>query len=218
MTTQAELQRIVDRYVDAKDFVIGQGFESEIDWQDNIEFSSIDESSFLREGAWVILNAGMRERTVRQKFPAICEAFLDFRSATDIVSRYRYCQSTALSHFNHSKKIDAILSMSFRVSSEGYRTIQRCIQYYGTSFLESFDFLGPKTSRHLAKNLGIKTSKPDRHMCRIANICGFSSVEEMCDGISQFTGDSIPVVDIVIWRFATLRKNYEHWFSLATNV
>ena len=32
--------------------------------------------------------------------------------------------------------------------------------------------------------------------------------------ISEITGDSVPVVDLVIWRFATIRSDYLLWFRM----
>ncbi len=207
------MQELVDRYVDAKDFVINEGYESEVDWQSSICFASVDEGSFLEEAAWVILNSGMREKTVRTKFPAIKEAFFEFQSARKIVNDHKLCKSHALAVFNHEPKIDAILSMAFRIARDGFQKIHGATNHYGVKFLQTFDFLGPATSFHFAKNVGLNVSKPDRHMSRVAMACGFSSVEDLCACISQETGDPVPVVDIVIWRFATLQKNYEEWFA-----
>ena len=72
-------------YMTAKERVIQSGFAHEIDWQHNVALESITESSFLREAAWVILSAGMREQVIRDKFPAISTAFRHWARAADIV-------------------------------------------------------------------------------------------------------------------------------------
>lgn len=204
---------IFDRYVRAKEYVITSGYASEIDWQQTLDFNKTCESDFIREAAWVILSSGMREKTIRSKFSCITEAFLGFPSASIILEDLPQCRKNALEHFNHEKKIDAIISCIYRVAIEGYDTIKSSTNFYGVKYLQSFDFLGPATSYHLAKNLGINVSKPDRHLCNVAKYSGFNSVDELCQNISGLTGDPASLVDIVIWRFATLHSNYTEWFN-----
>jgi hypothetical protein len=69
---------------------------------------------------------------------------------------------------------------------------------------QQFPFIGPITSFHLAKNLGLPVAKSDRHLVRLANAVGFEDVQSMCRNISSFTGDPVPVVDIVLWRFSAI--------------
>lgn len=213
MITQPH-EYLVDRYVDAKEVIIGEGFESELDWQQGLDFASSQESDFLREAAWVILSSGMREVTIRMKFPEITTAFLGFNNATDIIDNASKCRTDAMELFSHAGKIDAIISMAFRVVIDGFETIKNLTSHYGVKYLQSFDFIGPVTSYHLAKNLGLNVSKPDRHLCRVAEVSGFDSVAELCEKISKITGDSVPVVDLVIWRFATIRSDYLLWFKM----
>lgn len=213
MITQ-QLEHLVDRYVDAKDVIIGEGFESELDWQQELDFAKSEESDFLREAAWVILSSGMQETTIRTKFPEIMTAFLGFNNATDIVDNANQCRADAMESFGHTGKIDAIISMAFRVVMDGFETIKNLTNHYGVKYLQSFDFIGPATSYHLAKNLGLNVAKPDRHLSRVAEVSGFGSVAELCEKISKITGDSVPVVDLVIWRFATIRSDYLLWFKM----
>ena len=213
MMTQ-QLEHLVDRYVDAKEVIINEGFESELDWQRELDFTNSRESDFLREAAWVILSSGMRESTIRMKFPEITSAFLGFNNATDIIANVNKCRADAMESFGHIGKIDAIISMAFRIVIDGFETIKNLTSHYGVKYLQSFDFIGPTTSYHLAKNLGLNVSKPDRHLCRVAKVSGFDSVAELCEKISKITGDSVPVVDLVIWRFATIRSDYLLWFSM----
>ena len=205
--------QLFDQYVGAREVVIASGFDAEVDWQFHVDFSASSEQDFLREGAWVILSSGMRESVVREKFEAISEAFRGFSSAIEIVENYCLCRWNALRTFNHTKKIDAILSMAMRVAVDGFQAVKQSTKHYGVDYLQSFDFIGPATSYHLAKNLGLNVSKPDRHLSRVAEAAGFDSVQHLCEEISIATGDPIAVVDLVIWRFATLRSDYRNWFA-----
>lgn len=215
MNLSDSMGTLIEQYVDARQVVIENGFDGEIDWQFGKDLTLLDESEFLREGAWVILSSGMRESVIRGKFDDISEAFCGFSSAIDIVQRSKKCRDKGLSIFNNEKKIDAILSMSARVALDGFSRVKQSVEVYGVVYLQAFDFIGPTTSFHFAKNLGINVSKPDRHLCRVARVAGFDTVQQLCEEISDVTGDPVSVVDLVIWRFATLRPDYQVWFSQA---
>ncbi len=212
MPTQ-QMEHLVERYVDAKEVIIDEGFDYELDWQQELDFTNTQESDFLREAAWVILSSGMREAIIRMKFPEITSAFLGFSNAAVIIDNANKCHADAMESFGHTGKIDAIISLALRVVNDGFETIKNLTSLNGVKYLQSFAFIGPATSYHLAKNLGLNVSKPDRHLCRVAEVSGFDSVEELCEKISNITGDSVPVVDLVIWRFATIRSDYLLWFG-----
>ena len=57
--------------------------------------------------------------------------------------------------------------------------------------------------------------KPDRHLCRVAQAAGYSSPAAMCETIALDTGDRLAIVDLVIWRYATLTKSYCENFAAA---
>jgi hypothetical protein len=52
-------------YLTAKERVIEAGFADEIDWQEKVSLEDLDESTFLRESAWVVLSSGFRETVLR---------------------------------------------------------------------------------------------------------------------------------------------------------
>lgn len=205
---------LAEAYIGAKEHVLNSGFHGEIDWQEDVEFSKITESDFLKETCWVILNSGFRERTARKVFPGISNAFGDWVGA-DYISRKRtHCKRLALQHFNHARKIDAMIEVAGMVSNQGFEKIKDSVQREGIDYLKRFPFIGPVTALHLAKNLGIPVAKPDRHLVRTAQAAGFSCVQQMCSKIASDLDEKIAVVDLVIWRFATLNSNYEDWFRV----
>jgi len=204
--------KIAARYLEAKTAVIEEGFGPEIDWQNNLSFDEIGESDFLREGAWVILSSGMRESVIREKFTKISKAFVDWKSANAIVRQKADCRRQALSVFGHRGKIDAIIELAERVYVAGFGAIWSRLAAEGVPYLQTFRYMGPATARHFAKNLGLDVVKPDRHLLRVSRATGFESPAALCDMIAKAVGDKKSVVDIVIWRFATLRENYlEHF-------
>lgn len=204
----SHLWEIVRSYLVIKESVIDRGFANEIDWQNRQAIDTLTESAFLCEAAWVILSSGMRERTIRKKFDLISGAFFDWKSAKKISRRADHCRRSALEHFNHVPKINAILSMSAHVSKYGFDSVVENIKENGVEFISQFPYMGPATSFHLAKNIGLSFAKPDRHLVRIANAVGYSSPNNLCSDISELVGDKIAVVDLVLWRYATLFDNY----------
>ena len=205
--------RIIEIYMKAKEAVIGEGFVAEIDWQDGIRFSQIGESDFLREAAWVVLSSGMREAVIRLKFPAMSEAFYFWRSANQVVKNLEQCRIRALAVFRHRQKINAIITIAERIYAQGFEIFKTRIQSEGVEFIQTLPFMGPATSYHLAKNIGLDLVKPDRHLLRVAAAAGYASPQLLCQDISEAVGDRVSVIDLVIWRFATLNSNYAEHFS-----
>lgn len=195
-------------YLDAKAFVISAGFLTEIEWQSSLSVDQVTESGFLREAAWVVLSAGFRESVLRKRFQCFSSAFLYWSSAKSIMAQESTCRREALRVFNHQRKIEAVLTICDRVAREGFDQILRQLRQNGLEFISDLPFMGPITSLHLAKNLGLPVVKPDRHLTRIAERAGCKSVQELCESIANTVGDALPVIDLVIWRYATLTSDY----------
>jgi hypothetical protein len=195
------------RYFDAKAVVVAAGFGWEIDWQDAVNPATVNETTFLREAAWVVLSAGLKERVVRCVFPSVSEALLGFGSAVEISRAHRGCRDRALRVFKHPGKVDAILGICQFVALKGHVPILDAIRETGPEVLQQFPYLGPATSRHLAKNLGFCFAKPDRHLMRMALAWGCESVHAMCGRLASLLGESVAVVDVVLWRYAVLQAS-----------
>jgi len=192
------------RYLRAKQAVIEAGYSLEIEWQANIAFEEVTERDFLREAAWVVLSSGMREAVVRKKFPLISNAFLEWESAGEITAQSDQCRRDALTCFAHAGKINAIISIAAHVDKHGFSSVHEAIGAKGIPYIMRFPYMGPATSFHFAKNIGLPVVKPDRHLVRMAQSLNYSSPEALCSEISDLIGDKISVVDIVLWRYATL--------------
>ncbi len=211
--TQDKMTWLVDQYLTAKDAIIERGFAAEVDWQTTVSFQSITESDFLREASWVILSAGMSEAVVRRCFPAVSAAFNNWSGAATIARHSETCRSAALSAFAHTGKISAIIALARKVDSEGFDEVKRNIGIRGVKYLQGFEYVGPVTCFHLAKNLGLDVVKPDRHLVRLATATESESPLLLCRAISKATGDRLSVVDLVLWRFATIQPDYIACFS-----
>jgi hypothetical protein len=199
--------RVALKYLDAKLEVIRAGFVAEISNPRPL-VSRLSETEFLREAAWVVLSAGMREAIIRRKFEAVSHAFYYWRSASLIRDHAEQCQVAAAVHFGNAAKLRAIATIARRVAESGFDRFKTDLRERPMESLGKLPFMGPATTRHLAKNIGFDVVKPDRHLMRIAAAAQFSSADELCNVISSIVGDPLSVVDSVLWRYATLRPDY----------
>jgi hypothetical protein len=188
-------------YETARRFVIEEGYSGELAWQNSLTLASFTESDLLRETAWVILCSGFREAVIRRHFDFISLCFCDWESA-DLICQYaEHCRRTALARFANERKIQAIITTASHVQRIGFGEFKTCILNSPIEALRTLPFIGEITVFHLAKNLGFPTSKPDRHLRKLASSLGYSNTGSLCQELSQRTGDSIQVVDLILWRF-----------------
>jgi len=214
MTRALTASNLVRAYILAKEVVIRSGFHSEIDWQEELSFENVSESDFLREMAWVVLSAGFRESVLRKRFILISEAFLHWSSAGEIQKTHEQCRLRALKAFNHPQKVDAILATAELTARIGFPALKWQIESQGIRFLKQLPFIGPVTAFHLAKNLGLSVVKPDRHLVRVARAAGYDCPDSMCQVIALAVAEKTSVVDLVLWRYATLNPHYADSFSI----
>lgn len=195
-------------YLDVKAAVLAAGYDSEIEWQEARTARDVTEKDILREAAWVILSAGLSVKAVESVFTevsrAYCEWDLDELLSADLADVER----RALSRFGNEGKIRAITAFCLNLRQIGRDALVQALEGEGAPYLAGFDFLGPATSHHLAKNLGVQVAKPDRHLTRIAAKLGWEEPQAMCEAVATLTGDTVAVVDIVFWRFAASEPNY----------
>jgi endonuclease III len=208
MTSRVAVGTLASAYVKAKMTVLAAGYVHEIVWQENVRTEELTERDLLRECAWVILSSGMRESVVRKKFPGIGEAFFEWSSAEVIVRHRDQCVSSALVLFGHRRKIAAIAQCARIVYEKGFELLRNELTSDPIEALQQFPYIGPITSYHVAKNIGFSVAKPDRHLCRIAELSGYHSPADLCKALADYVGDPIAVVDVVLWRFATLQHDY----------
>jgi len=217
VTDRACPPALVARYLVAKQELILRGYAREIFWQESLELARLTEEGFLREAAWVVLTTGMRERVIRAIFPAVSRAFFEWRSAARIVRDSGTCKDAALRVFGHRGKVDAIIRIAELVEHEGFDVLKDRVARDGTAALQTLPFIGPITSYHLAKNIGLDVVKPDRHLSRLASATGFRSPLDLCKRISGAVGDKVSVVDIVLWRYAATHRDYLDFFGRPKN-
>lgn len=196
---------LVRSYLAAKRVVVEGGFAHEIAWQAAARSWAPTTSAFVREAAWVVLCAGMRESVIRGVFEQLTHALRGF-DPNALAADWRAARAAALAVFGHERKVDAILRIAVTAECMGEYGLRDALAGDPQLFLCSLPHIGPVTWRHLAKNLGVPVAKPDRHLVRIARATARPSVDVLCDEIAAWLGEPVPVVDVVLWRWSVLHS------------
>lgn len=184
--------------------VVRAGFEPEIAWARSLSVAALTEEQFLRELAWCILNAGMRERVVRGLFPRVAQCFWNFASSDDICATADTCVGLARRYFNHEPKLRAIVAGCERIrATGGFEALRRRLAETAVDECGAFPYIGSVTRWHLARNVGADCAKPDRHLVRLAQALRFE-VQDLCAAIADARGERVGVVDLVLWRHAEM--------------
>lgn len=179
---------ILEFYYIAYDAVIKSDYGDEIDYIDTIKLlEKQDAYTFFLEYVWVVLNAGMKEQVARNIYN-------------------RYCENFNIVFVRHPTKKKAIKYMfdNYISTFEGLLNADDKINH-----LETLPWIGPITKYHLARNIGIDTVKPDRHLVRLAKMFGFESPMKMCEHIHKDNGTKLGTIDVVLWRYCNLYPDYK---------
>jgi hypothetical protein len=197
---------LLQLYEVAKKFTLEHGYAAEAEWQRSLTIDEFAERDLLCEAAWVVLCSGFREQVVRDRFDYISLCFFDWSSAEEIVCNAARCTQTALSGFRNTRKIGAIVAIAELIHAEGFDALKTRILRSPIEELRRFPFVGEVTAFHLAKNLGFAYAKPDRHLTRLVRKAQMTSAEVLCRWLAKVTGDAVPYVDLILWRY--LASNY----------
>ena len=181
-------------YRHARSTVISDGFQRDIDWASAINPPTTP-YEFACEVIFVICNSGMKATVAARIFRRVISA------------KRRGLPATS-SGFGHALKCRAI-DDAWAGRKRRWRTyMEQPNDVRKLAFLGCFDHVGPITVYHLAKNFGLQVAKPDRHLARICEHARQPSVQRMCESLAEQSGDCVPVVDMVLWRYAEQHPAY----------
>jgi hypothetical protein len=157
------------------------GYGPVIEWSESIQ-PPADADAFTEQAIYVICNSGMRNTVAVPIFERCMHALRTGKS----VKRA----------FGHPGKSAAIRWIWKRREAlfEQYRTTDDVLE-----FLQELPWIGPVTSYHLAKNLGVDAAKPDVHLERLAAWEG-TDTHRMCARLSRQSGYRIATVDSILWQ------------------
>lgn len=201
MSMSANRSEAIRLFIKASGYAVASGFDVAVEQQRAIRLEQLTEREFLRESAWVVLCSGFREATVRRCFGHISLCFCDWESAEAIVGAYPACKLAAKYVFANDAKLDGIVGIARHVASVGFRNFKQAVMRNPLNELQRLPYIGPITVRHLAKNIGVETAKPDRHLARVSSRLGFADTASLCAAIAYATGERVSIIDLIIWRF-----------------
>lgn len=198
---RADLTAAMRFFSQACSYVQHAGLSAEVAWQREVDFAAFTECELLREHAWVTLCSGFRESAVRRAFDHVSLCFCDWESAEAIVSAGDVCCETAASSFANRLKLKGIFSAAKYIRDVGFDEFKQSVLADPINQLQKLAFVGPITSWHLAKNLGLDVAKPDRHLVRLSERLGFRSADHLCRELAATTGEQAKVIDLIVWRY-----------------
>lgn len=188
-------------FIKASGYAVATGFDIEVEQQRAIRIERLTERDILRESAWVILCSGFRESTVRQCFPHMTLCFCDWESAASVLEAYPACKISAKYVFSNEAKLEAIVGVARHIVRVGFANFKRAVLKEPIGTLQQLPYIGPITVWHLAKNIGVDTAKPDRHLARVSSELGFADAASLCAAIASATGERVSIIDLILWRF-----------------
>jgi hypothetical protein len=197
-------------YLDAKERVIDAGYGPDVLWAEDLQHVTPDPQYVLREFAWVVVNSGFRYQVARKLWPRLLKAFHDF-NPQKVNSE---CLGPGLKVLNHRRKLEAIIKVAGIIREEGiWRILQDSKE---PRKLTRLPWIGPTTCWHLAKVLGADAIKPDVHLQRAAKAAGFSEAIELARAIQNASGETLTVIDSVLWRYGEQRvaQKWPDWPDL----
>lgn len=174
------------KYLDLKQAIIDKGYESDIQWAENVSEPTYP-SDFVIQFIFVVCNSGIKAQIAHEIYKKILQAICDKKDISKV--------------FGHKGKVSAIKEI---LKNQKKLFCNYCLSDDKIEFCKSLPWIGDITKYHLAKNLGVDCIKPDRHLTRIAKMYKTNPFD-MCQKLSDKIGDSLNTVDTVIWRAANLK-------------
>src|SRR5208283_877639 len=140
----------------AEQFIISRGYQWEIDLVQNRYFKNIDSNKLAWEFTFCALgSSGLNNKVVQKQYDEIFHGNSNFNS----IKNHRIREAIELVWKNRVKIFnDLQMKITDKEKIENIRTLPQ---------------MGPKTSYHFARNIGIDCIKPDIWMKRIADHYGY---------------------------------------------
>lgn len=138
--------------------------------------------AFAEAAVYVIVNSGMQYRVAQDIFGRCMERL--------------WARGTARRAFGHPGKVKAIdrIWKNRQQLFDAYRLAADKLE-----FCQSLPWIGPVTSYHLAKDLGLDVAKPDVHLARLARR-DRTKVARLCKRLAKLTGYRSATGDTILWR------------------
>jgi hypothetical protein len=157
------------------------GYAEDIAWSEGLREPESAEQ-FAQAAVYVIANSGMNYAVAQKIFERCREALQGNRKVQKVFA-----------HPGKAKAIEQIWKDRDQLFTD-YQLSDDKLE-----FCQSLPWIGPTTSRHLAKDLGVDVAKPDVHLARLARR-DRTTVPRMCRSLAKQTGYRLATIDTILWR------------------
>jgi hypothetical protein len=175
---------------------------------------ALAEAGYVADSAWAerLSPPDSAEQFAEAAVYVICNSGMHYRVARDIFARCMAAlqrKGTVRRVFGHAGKAKAIGTI-WKDREKLFAAYQDADDK--VAFCQSLPWIGPVTSHHLAKDLGVDVAKPDVHLARLARR-DKTTVARMCAKLARQTGYRLATIDTILWRAAATgiidSKRYE---------
>ncbi len=185
---------VIQFFDKAKKFIIGAGYEQEIDYVQNRYLKDVTVQDFIAEASFVILiSSGRKEQIVRKEYDAFMSCMYNNLSPDPylLIHNRRQREAIRMIWQNGEKILQKIKDQPTDIDR---------IEY-----LYTLPQIGKIMKHHFARNIGIDTIKPDLWMDRIAEKYAYANPFVMCEAIQKERPEHrIGTIDVILWRYCNL--------------
>lgn len=170
----------------------------------NLRPEDIGPADFFAEYLWCVYVSGFNSKVVDRKYASLLAAYgpWDHRHGGEVAEEVEDLWPEVKRVIGNRQKFMAVV------------ITRRLLQVYGwdrfrRTFLTSIpdigelSYMGKVMRHHLARNIGLDTVKPDRHLVRLAGHFGFDDAHAMCADLAGRHGERIGVVDLILFYAAS---------------
>lgn len=188
-----------DLYVAVRDWLLANDPDAErmLNWARSGRAAPLNSAEMASQVIWIILCAGRSAQAARTIERKVWDAIAGGRP---VVEAFGY-RAKAAAIERAWRERDTDFSALQRVLSSG--DVGALVDWCG-----ELSFVGDDTKYQLAKNFGADLCKPDIWLCRLSGIADrprrplktrFAACMALCGAIAEATGDSIAVIDSMLW-------------------
>jgi hypothetical protein len=194
-------------------------YKAEVERVRKLRFEDCTPDQFWSEYIWCVYVSGFNSKVIAQKHPALRDAYGDWRN----IGSYEAIWMEVKPVIANERKCKAVHGVGVDMSKAWYWAEEakaepnawwlkwRSVRCANLELIQGLPFMGPVTSHHLARNLGLDTVKPDLHLNRLANLYQFYTTEAMCRYIainrpvrvSPLRRERLGVIDLILWYGAS---------------
>lgn len=108
---------------------------------------------------------------------------------------------------SHRKKFEACCNVSAMLRELPFEKFKLDF-LSSTKSIRNLPMMGPITSFHLARNIGLDAVKPDLHLTRLSAHFGYLYPFDLCRDLADSSGERIGVVDYILFMGASTWSTY----------